>query len=100
MKLFTLSFLTFLMISLSSCHQLTSTLGNYNLPTTVQKNPTKKGETCAQFVYPFSFLFSNYNLTVEKARQSADIREIISVESESRYVYPFYFHRCVIVRGN
>ena len=100
MKFLTLSFLTFLIISLSSCHQLTTSIGNYNLPTTVQKNPTKKGETCAHYTYPFSILFSNNDLSVEKARQSADIREIISVESESRYVYPFYFHRCVIVRGN
>ena len=100
MKTFKLIILAITLFTISSCHQLTTTIGNYNLPTIVQKNPSKKGETCAQFIYPFSFLFSNYNLTVEKARQSADIKEIISVESENRYVYPIYFHRCVIVRGN
>jgi hypothetical protein len=100
MKFFTLSLLAISLITLSSCHQLSTTIGNYNLPTTVQKSPTKRGETCAQFVYPFSIIFSNYNLTVEKARQAADIKEIISIESENRYVYPLYFHRCIIVRGN
>lgn len=85
---------------LSSCHNLKSTIGQYNLPVVVNKNPTKKGETCAHFVYPFSFFISNNDLTAEKARASADIKEIISVESELRYVYPFYAHRCIVVRGN
>jgi hypothetical protein len=100
MKVFTLCLLAMLLITLSSCHQLTTTIGNYNLPTTVQKSPTKRGETCAKFVYPFSIIFSNCNITVEKARQAADIKEIISIESENRYVYPLYSHRCIIVLGN
>jgi hypothetical protein len=45
-------------------------------------------------------LFSTNDLTVEKARQSANINEIISVESETRFVYPLYYQRCIIVRGN
>ena len=76
------------------------TIGNYNLPTTINKNPTKMGETCGHYAYPFSMLFSNNDLTVEKARRSANISEIISVEARNRYVYPFYYHRCIIVRGN
>ena len=88
-----------MLISLTSCHQLTTTIGNYNLPTTVNKNPTKRGETCGHYTYPFSMLFSTNDLTVEKARQSANINEIISVESETR-VYPLYYQRCIIVRGN
>ena len=100
MKLSTLTLFTFLAISLFSCHQLTTTIGNYNLPTTINKNPTKMGETCGHYAYPFSMLFSNNDLTVEKARQSANISEIISVEARNRYVYPFYYHRCIIVRGN
>ena len=100
MRLLTLSLFTFLVISLSACHQLTTTIGNYNLPTTINKNPTKRGETCAHYTYPFSMLFSNNDLSVEKARQSANISEIISVEARNRYVYPFYYNRCVIVRGN
>jgi hypothetical protein len=100
MKISPLSILALMLISLTSCHQLTTTIGNYNLPTTVNKTPQKKGETCAQFIYPFSYLFSNYNLTVEKARQAANINEIVTIEAENRYVYPIYFHRCIIVRGN
>jgi len=100
MKFFTFSFLAILLITLSSCHQLTSTIGNYNLPTTVLKNPTKKGEICAKFFYPFSIFITNHNITVEKARQAADIKEIISIEAENRYVYPLYYRRCIIVRGN
>lgn len=88
------------LLILSSCHSRVSSIGQYNLPVVVNKNPTKKGETCAHFVYPFSFFISNYDLTAEKARASADIKEIISVESELRYVYPFYAHRCIVVRGN
>jgi len=100
MKLSTLTLFTFLVISLSSCHQLTTTIGNYNLPTTVNKNPTKIGEACGHFIYPFSILISNNDLTVEKARRSGNISEIISVEAMNRYVYPIYFYRCVVVRGN
>ncbi|GDX35702.1 hypothetical protein LBMAG18_02130 [Alphaproteobacteria bacterium] len=85
---------------LSSCHNLKSTIGQYNLPIVVNKNPTKKGETCAHYIYPFSFFLSNNDLTAEKARENGDIKEIISVESELSYVYPFYAHRCVVVRGN
>lgn len=76
-----------------------STIGNYNLPTTVEKNPSKKGESCAHFIFPFSLIFSNYDLTAEKARQNADIKNIISVESYVRK-FPFYSYQCVVVRGN
>ena len=100
MKTFKLTFLAIILFTISSCHQLTTTIGNYNLPTTIYKNPTKMGETCGHYAYPFSILFSNNDLTVEKARQSANISEIISVEARNRYVYPFYYHRCIIVRGN
>ncbi len=100
MKTFKLTILAIILFTISACHQLTTTIGNYNLPTTVNKNPTKMGETCGHYAYPFSILFSNNDLTVEKARQSANISEIISVEARNRYVYPFYYHRCIIVRGN
>lgn len=91
---------TLSLLILSSCHNLRSTIGQYNLPIIVNKNPTKKGETCAHYIYPFSFLISNNDLTVEKARENGDIKEIISVESEVRRFMPFYKHNCVIVRGN
>ena len=100
MKTFKLTFLAIILFTISACHQLTTTIGNYNLPTIVNKNPTKRGETCGHYAYPFSILFSNNDLSVEKARQSANISEIISVEARNRYVYPFYYNRCVIVRGN
>ena len=88
------------LLILSSCHSRVSSIGQYNLPVVVNKNPTKKGETCAYEIYPFSFFISNSDLTAEKARASADIKEIISVEYEIRRFLPFYMHNCVIVRGN
>ena len=100
MKISIISALALILISLTSCHQLTTTIGNYNLPTTVNKNPTKRGESCAYYTIPFSYFYSDNDLTVEKARNSANISEIISVEMKNTFVYPLHYNRCVIVRGN
>lgn len=100
MKFLKIFFSCLALLSLSSCYNIKTTIGNYNLPTTVEKNPTKRGQACAYFIYPFSLFFFNYDLTVEKARQDGDIKNIISIESEVRYQYPFYVHRCILVLGN
>ncbi|MFM7620795.1 MAG: TRL domain-containing protein [Alphaproteobacteria bacterium] len=91
---------------LASCSNKIVTYANYNLPTVVNKNPKKKGETCARFIFPFSLLYSNYDLSVEKAQKDAGIKEIISIEQETRDIIKFsyfpslYSHNCIIVRGN
>ena len=95
------SFIFLILLSIvASCHNTVTTIGNYNLPTTVEKNPLKVGESCAKRILPFSLLLSNDNLTVEKARQSANIKDIISIEQEIRNIFALYYHKCVIVRGN
>ncbi len=100
MKTFKLAILAIILFTISSCHQLTTTIGNYNLPTIVNKNPTKRGEACGYFTSPFSIFYSDNDLTVEKARQSANINEIISIEMKNNFIYPLHYNRCIIVRGN
>jgi len=80
---------------LASCSTNKSSLGNYNLPTTNLKTPTKEGRACTNS----SFFVADNDLSVETARQRADIKEIVAIEVED-VRYPFYFKRCVIVKGN
>jgi hypothetical protein len=87
------------LLFLSACHTWRVTAANYNLPTSVSKDPTKTGEACSNSTI-LSFLYSNQDLTVEKARREADIKEIVSIEFETKFLYPLFFKKCVIVRGN
>ncbi len=87
------------LLLLSACHTWRVTAANYNLPISVSKDPSKTGEACTNSTI-LSFFYSNQDLTVEKARREADIKEIVSIEFETKFLYPLFFKKCVIVRGN
>lgn len=83
-------------LMLSACSVTRTSLGNYNLPTSNIERPTKEGRVCND---RGGFLFSDNDLTVESARQQVGIRNITAIELEDT-LYPFYFKRCVVVKGN
>lgn len=99
-KLIKLFSILLLISSLSSCTNSVITSANYNLPVVVEKNPTKKGENCENFIFPLSLFFYDFDLTVEKARASADIKEIISIENQQTNLLFLFKRTCIVVRGN
>lgn len=93
------------MIFLSNCyHQYNRTSGDYQkLPLKVSEAPNKEGKACGTYAFPISLFYVFDNSTVEKARETAKISDIKSIETESNWglFYPFlYLKRCTIVKGN
>jgi hypothetical protein len=102
MKVKSLFLIVFLSLILTSCVRSKETSINsyYSLPIKVEKKPSKEGRSCANFVFLFSIFYSDYDISVEAARQNGEISEIVSVETEKKFFRPFYYRICTIVKGN
>jgi hypothetical protein len=103
MKIKFLFVLTSLLL-LSGCYNSRESLGRYNLPVSDIKEPTKEGKSCSKYVFPFYTLYTNSDLSIEKARQEAGITKITAIDQVTHSLFiavlPAYVETCVIVKGN
>jgi hypothetical protein len=79
---------------LSGCNSYKESLGQYYLPTTNIKEPTREGKVCY-----YNKQIGSTDFTVESARRSAGITNIIAIEKESTGGV-FFRKTCLIVKGN
>ncbi len=84
----------------SACHTFKHTSERYErLPLKITNDTTKEGKACHDTYFPFSYLYSNGDISVETARKNGDIKEITSIETEYNRVL-FYDRKCTVVKGN
>lgn len=91
------------LLLLSACFSSRESLGRYNIPVSDIKDSTKEGKVCSKYIFPFYTFYSDSDLTVEKARKEAGIKQITAIEKSSHLVMPLiplYIKTCVIVKGN
>jgi hypothetical protein len=101
MKLKLLALATTLLLLPACNHSLKQTAAQYErLPIKGLKDTSKEGKSCGKYVFPISIFYTNFDLSVESARKNGDISEIVSIEDETKVIYPFYVEKCTIVKGN
>lgn len=82
----------------SACSTYRESLGEYNLPTSNIKNPTREGRAC-YYTSDLRFWTSNVNYTVEAARRNGGITNITAIEKEKSGNF-LLRRKCIIVLGN
>ena len=73
-------------------------MGQYILPVTNIKEPTKEGRAC-YYSGALKFWRSNIDFTVETARKNGRITNITAIEKETSDNY-LIRKKCIIVKGN
>ncbi len=87
-----------LLALVSSCSSYRESLGQYNLPVTNIKNPTREGRVC-YYTSDLRFWTTNIDFTVESARKNGGITNITAIEKEKTGNF-FLRRKCLIVLGN
>lgn len=84
----------FALLALPSCHSYKESLGQYYLPTSNIKEPTREGRAC---YYNRQVGYTDF--TVEAARKNGGITNITAIEKE--VTGGFLLRKtCLIVKGN
>lgn len=97
MKIKSVFVLIFLML-LQNCSSYRESIGQYSLPVSNIKDPTKEGRTC-YYTSNLKFWSSNIDFTVEMARKNGNITNITAIEKETMGNL-FLRRKCLIVKGN